>query len=122
MASKETDSSSEAARVSWTMAIEPTRRTASLRASRALGESMRRACMLRRGHGLQVVLHPVMNLPDRGVLGEQLPVAAVHLGHVPHQHDRPDVGRAIGQRDGAQVEHHRVGLDLNPPRYPAARH
>ena len=43
-----------------------------------------------RGHGLQVVLHPVVDLADGGVLGDQLAVAAAQVGHVAQQHQRPE--------------------------------
>ncbi|MCL6640818.1 MAG: FAD-dependent oxidoreductase, partial [Candidatus Rokubacteria bacterium] len=33
-------------------------------------------------HGLQVVLHPMVDLPDRRVLGQQGPLLAADLGHV----------------------------------------
>ena len=41
-----------------------------------------------RGDRLQVVLHPVVDLADRGVLGQQRLVAAAQVGDVAHQHER----------------------------------
>ena len=70
-----------------------------------------------RRDGLQVVLHPVVDLPDRGVLGQQRPVAAPDVGDVADQHQRARLparapaaaapGRA-SWRDAA-LDVHRVG-------------
>ena len=77
--------------VSWTSAIEPTRRSASASAARAVssaGASRRRLQAQQRGHGLQVVLHPVVDLADRRVLADQLALAAAQLGDVADEHER----------------------------------
>ncbi len=50
-----------------------------------------------RGDRLQVVLHPVMDLADRGVLRQQDPVPAPEVGDVAHQHH--------DARDLVTVEH-----------------
>ena len=103
------------------MAIEPTRRTASLSASRPWSESIRRDWSRKqRGDRLEVVLHPVVDLPDGGVLGDQLAFAAAQFGHVAQQYERTDP-RALGlERDGAQLDHAVVALDLELPGRPAA--
>ena len=59
-----------------------------------------------RGHGLQVVLHPVVDLPDGGVLGDQLALLAAQVAHVAAEHDRthplpiPRPAAAPGPSDG----------------------
>ena len=60
--------------VSCTSAIEATRRTDSSSAARASGDGHPAGLQpQQRGDRLQVVLHPVVDLPDGGVLGHQLP-------------------------------------------------
>ena len=54
-----------------------------------------------RRDGLQVVLHPVVDLADRGVLGQQQPVPAAQLGDVAEQHHRAGRPRP-GRRSGRQ--------------------
>ena len=52
---------------------------------------------------LEVVLHPVVDLPDGGVLGQQQPVAPAQLGDVSQQDDGAgDLARRSTQRDAAQ--------------------
>ena len=70
-----------------------------------------------RGDGLQVVLHPVVDLPDRGVLGHQLALAAAQFGDVPDQDQGAGPAPADDQRDRAQLDHRAV---RRPPRPPAA--
>ena len=55
-----------------------------------------------RRHRLQVVLHPVVDLADRGVLGDQLAVATAQLGDVAQQDQPADVLAGGAQRDGAR--------------------
>ena len=76
--------------VSCTSAIDPTLRTASWSAADGLWHPHPAGLQPEQGgDGLQVVLHPVVNLPDRGVLGDQLALAVPQLGHVPEQDQRP---------------------------------
>ena len=69
---------------------------------RRLGLGRREAPALQpqqRRDRLQVVLHPVVDLADRGVLGQQQPVPAAQLGDVAEQHARrrsPCRARAAG--------------------------
>jgi hypothetical protein len=53
------------------------------------------------GDRLQVVLHAVVDLPDGGVLGDQLAVAAAQVGDVADEHQRADQPPVRAQRDGA---------------------
>ena len=73
------------------------------------------------GHRLEVVLHPVVDLPDGGVLGDQLALAAAQLGDVPEQHQRADAGALGLQRDGPQLDDPAAALHLGLARRPAAR-
>ena len=50
-------------------------------------------------HCLQVVLHPVMDLADGRILGDQLAFTPSYLGHVTAQHQGADVLPAGVQRD-----------------------
>ncbi len=75
-----------------------------------------------RGDGLQVVLHPVVDLPDRRVLGHQLALAVAHLGHVPDQDQGPGPGPADDQRDRTELDHRAVHVHLGGPRRPARGH
>ena len=91
ISSKSTCSSTAWLSVSCTIAIEPTRRTASSSAAWRLGHVDPAGLEpQQRRHGLQVVLHPVVDLADGGVLGDQLAVAAAQVGDVAQQHQRPD--------------------------------
>ncbi len=72
-----------------------------------------------RRHGLQVVLHPVVDLPDRGVLGHQCPVPAAYLGDVPDQHQRADRHPGRHQRQGPHQDGRARGP--RPPCAPAPR-
>ena len=101
MSSKSTISSNPWLSVSCTSAIDPTRRTAS--SSAALASSPcdpPRLQAQQRRHRLEVVLHPVVDLADRRVLGEQLALAAAQLGDVAQQQQRAGA-LALGERDGA---------------------
>ena len=51
-----------------------------------------------RRDGLQVVLHPVVDLADGGVLGQQQPVEAADIGDVAQQHDAAGHRRRPGSR------------------------
>ena len=91
MPSNSTASSLDIDSVSCTSAIEATRRTDSSSAARAAGVLDPAGLQAQQGGDrLQVVLHPVVDLPDRGVLGDQRAVAAAHLGDVADQHQRAD--------------------------------
>ena len=71
-----------------------------------------------RRDGLQVVLDPVVNLADGGVLVEQDLLAPAHLGDVTDQESRPGAAPVQCQRDGAQREEHASDLDLGEPGLP----
>ena len=73
-------------------------------------------------HRLQVVLHPVVDLPDRGVLGHQLALAAAQFGDVPYQHQGAGPAAAHDQRDRAQLDHRAVPVHFGLARYPARGH
>ena len=123
ISSKSTCSSTAWLSVSCTIAIEPTRRTAS--SSAALASRRVDPPGLepqQRGHGLQVVLHPVVDLADGGVLGDQLAVAAAQVGDVAHQDQRADVLALRPQRDGPHDQHAVVGADLGVAVGPPAEH
>ena len=64
------------------------------------------------GHRLEVVLHPVVDLPDGRVLGDQLALAAAQFGDVAQQYERADAGALGLERDGAQLDDAAVALDL----------
>ena len=121
MSSKSTISSGACDSVSCTMAIEPTRRTASSSAPAGLRRrEPPRLQPQQRGDGLQVVLDPVMDLPDRRVLGDQLALAVPQLGHVPEQDQRAGPAAVHHQRDGPQLDDRAVRLDLGLQVRPAA--
>ncbi len=72
------------------------------------------------GNGLEIVLHPVVDFPDGGVLGDQFPLAAAQFGDIAQQHQGADM-RSLGlERDGAQLDHTVTALDLEFPGGPAA--
>ena len=54
------------------------------------------------GHRLQVVLDPVMNFPDRGVLADQCEVSTLDLGDVADQHHGTGTHTARTQRHRPQ--------------------
>ena len=121
--SKSTCSSKFWLSVSCTMAIEPTRRTASSSAARPSGDVDPAGLQAQqRGHGLQVVLHPVVDLADGRVLGDQLAVAAAQVGHVAQQHQRAEVLPGRPERDRPQDQHRVVVADLGVAGHPAAEH
>ena len=122
ISSKSTHSPTAWLSVSWTIAIDPTRRTASSSASRAgLVVHPARLEPQQRGDGLQVVLHPVVDLADGRVLGDQLTVAAAQVGHVADQDQRADVVALRAQRDRAHDQRDAVGAaDLGVAVRPAA--
>ncbi len=74
------------------------------------------------GHRLQIVLHPVVDLPDRGVLGHQLALAAAQFGDVPHQHQGAGPAAAHDQRDRPQLDHRAVPVHLGLARGAARGH
>ncbi len=55
-----------------------------------------------RRHRLQVVLDPVVDLPDRRILRDELAFLVAQLRHITTQHDRADALTAITDRDRAQ--------------------
>ena len=75
-----------------------------------------------RGHGLEVVLHPVVDLADGGVLGDQLAVAAAQVGDVADQDQRADQLALRPQRDGPHDQRDRLGADLGVPVGATAQH
>ena len=64
------------------------------------------------GDGLQVVLHPVMDLPDRRVLGQQRAIPPLDLRDIPNQHRRARRGATGHQRQGAQQHGRTARVDL----------
>ena len=75
-----------------------------------------------RGDRLQVVLHPVVDLADRRVLGDQLPLAPAQLGDVAQQQQRADaLARRRSAGSPAATTLAPRGLDLGAPRRPAGR-
>ena len=62
-----------------------------------------------RRDGLQVVLHPVVDLADGGVLGHQLAVATSQLSHVTHQDNGPGRRASIQQGEAMADHRHLVG-------------
>ena len=124
MPSNSTASSTDIDSVSCTSAIEATRRTDSSSAARASARADPAGLQpQQRRHRLQVVLHPVVDLADRGVLGDQLPVAAAHLGDVADQHQRADrhAGRHQRQRPHAARSRPRASISLRAGRLAAQR-
>ena len=76
---------------------------------------------------LQVVLHPVVDLADRGVLAQQQPVALAQLGDVAHQ-QQPAADRRLRRRRRRQDRHAPAQqrdvvalLELLDHRHPVAR-
>ena len=123
ISSKVTLSSTAWLRVSCTIAIEPTRRTASSRAALADGRVDPAGLEAQQGRDrLEVVLHPVVDLADGGVLGDQLAVAAAQVGHVAHQ-DQPTDQLPLGpQRDRPDDQGHLVVADLGVALSPGPEH
>ena len=74
------------------------------------------------GHRLQVVLHPVVDLADRGVLGDQLPVAPAQVGDVAHQYQGADVLALGAERDRPHDQRDPVVADLGVAVHPPAEH
>ena len=117
ISSKATAASRVSASVSWTSAIEPTRRTASSSADPRLRRAEpTRLQAQQRGDGLQVVLHPVVDLADGRVLAQQLPVAVAQLRHVTDEDERADALALEQQRDRPQPHGRPVGRHLTNPR------
>ena len=75
-----------------------------------------------RGNRLQVVLHPVVDLADGGILRDQFAFLMPHLGDVTAQHDGADALAPVADRDGAQRHRHPARLDVGAPRCPAGDH
>ena len=86
------------------------------RVARLVGVRAARLDAQERCHRLQVVLDPVVDLADRGVLGDELALLVAHLGHVAAQHDRADALAAVAERDRAQRHRHAARLDVGAPR------
>lgn len=72
------------------------------------------------GHRLEVVLHPVVDLPDGGVLGHQLAFAAAQFRDVAEKDQRTDVGALGPQRDGPELDDTVAPLHLRLARRPPA--
>ena len=75
-----------------------------------------------RRHGLQVILHPVIDLADRGVFRHEFALLAAQLADVAAQDDGALAGRAVKKRNGAEHHHHVVTFDLGHPRRPTHEH
>ena len=63
-----------------------------------------------RGHRLEVVLHSVVNLANRRVLGDHLSLTQSHLGHITGQDDRTETLPRLLQWHSAQRHGHALGL------------
>ena len=64
----------------------------------------------------------MMDLPDGGLLGHQLPLPAPQLRHVPEQDQRTHVSTGRPQRDGSQEQRRLTVLDLRLTSRPAGQH
>ena len=77
-------------RISCTMAIDRTRRSASNRATLPAAGRQPPGLEPQQGRdGLEVVLDPVVHLADGRVLGQEQAVEAADVGHVAHQDQAP---------------------------------
>ncbi len=65
-----------------------------------------------RGDRLEVVLHPMMDFPDRGVLCEKETVPPAHVGHVPDE-DKAAGHLASGQEGDGPQQQGGVGTSLD---------
>ena len=65
-----------------------------------------------RRHGLQVVLHPMVDFADRRILGQQGAVASLDLGDVADQYPRAGRCAADHQRQGTQQHGRTTRVDL----------
>lgn len=74
------------------------------------------------GDRLEVVLHPVVDLPDGGVLGDQFALAAAQFGDIAEQDQGTDAGALGLQRDRPELDHPVCALDLELTGRPAAGH
>ncbi|MDQ1083305.1 hypothetical protein QE414_001312 [Microbacterium sp. SORGH_AS 344] len=88
--------------------------------ARFVGVRTARLDAQQRSHRLQVVLHPVVNLADRGVLGDEFLLLMADLGHVAAEHDRSHTVAPFAQRDGAQRHLHAARLHVGTPGRPSA--
>ena len=73
-------------------------------------------------HGLQVVFHAVVNLANRGILGDQFTLLAAQLGHIATKQNGAGASPVFINRNRAQRKRHRVGLDVGAPRRLAGDH
>ena len=90
---------------------------------RASSDFIRRDCILSSAAtGLQVVLHPVVDLADGRVLGDQLTFTTAQLGHIAHQDHCAGAATPLGQRDGPQREGPAPGLHVGAPRRATHQH
>lgn len=71
-------------------------------------------------HRLEVVLHPVVDLPDGGVLGDQFALAAAQFGDISEQDQGTDAGALGLERDRPELDHALGALDLELAGRPAA--
>ena len=95
------------------------------------GLVQRRSCLVvvqspglktqQRRHRLEIVLHPVVDLPDRGVLGHEFALAAPQLRDVPDHHQSTDPCPVDGQRDRTELHGDTARLDLGLLRCPPTR-
>ena len=111
ISSKGTWSPGSRERISWTMAMERTRRSASKRATRPSPGGQPAGLEPQQGRdGLQVVLDPVVHLADGGVLGQQQPVEPADVGDVAQEHQAPGHHLVGHQRDAVEQHGH-----IRPP-------
>ena len=68
--------------------------------------------------GLQVVLHAVMNLANRRVLGDEFAFTPANLGHVAAQQHRAHAPSVLGERQCPHRQAYAGRFDLAAPRRP----
>ena len=68
-----------------------------------------------RRHSLQVVLHPMVDLADCCVLGDQFAFLVPQFCDIAAEHDGSDTLAAVPDRDGSKRHRHASGLDVGSP-------
>ena len=92
------------------------------RVARLVGVGAARLDAQQRRDRLQVVLHAMVDLADRRVLGDELLLLVAQLGDVAAEHDRADALAAMPDGDRPQRHGHAPRLDVGAPRRPAGDH
>ena len=76
----------------------------------------------KRRHSLEVVLHPMVNLTDRGIFCDEFALLVPHLCHIAAQHDRTNPFTLVADGDRAQRHRYSARLDVGTPWCPAGYH